>query len=355
MKLRRLGQLFSFRRYNLLKKYFQNPLRALMASSGIFKRPQKLITRNNQVIAVNRGDLPLWEEYFTSRTCTVFPEGSLFRVVPNDSRFAPYHIKGNCQCFTFEPQRWNKNASRAPLVRELELAEKSVYSQHGEDGVIEALLRHIPATYDYIVEFGAYDGITMSNSRYLIEDKGWSAFLIELDSRFYKRLASLYAENEKVTTLRAAVTPTNINRLFKQAEVPKDFDILSIDIDGPDYYVWQGLTEYRPKIVIIEYNSSIAPEREYVVPAQEAFARGGTDREGASFLSLYQLGKSKGYRLVYSELSGANLFFVHHSCAVSAEFTEVEPSLLYQPPHYGLLSGGTAPNGRGYPPSKSFT
>jgi len=348
MKIRRLAGLFHISRYRSLRKAFRNPLWALVASAGMLKKTFMLKTNSGSVITVNRDDLPVWGEYFTSKTCKVSIADGLFHVVPNNARFPPYYIKGGCQCLTFKPERWNKNAYRAPFFRELELGEKSVYSQHGEDGVIEALLRHIPVTRKYIVEFGAYDGITMSNSRYLIQNKDWSALLIELDRRFYRRLAALYRNKDKVITLRAAVTPANINRLFKQAEVPRDFEILSIDIDGPDYYVWKGLTDFQPLIVIIEYNSSIPPDREYVVGQSEATTLGGTSREGASILSLYKLGKKKGYNLIYCELTGGNLFFIHESCKQYLDYIELTPSELYQTPQFGVLSGGVAPNGRGY-------
>lgn len=348
MKLSRLGRLLSVTRYRSLKKDFRNPLRALLASSGVSKKPQTLTARAGHRLTVHRGDLPLWEEYFTSRTCKVSVNDDLFHVVPNDGRFAPYDIKGGCQCLTFRPERWNKAAHRVALVRELEQSERAVYSQHGEDGVIVALLSRIPVSHKFIVEFGAYDGVTMSNSRRLIEQEGWAALLIEPDACLYKRLAARYRDYDRVTTLRSFVKPANINRLFRDAAVPEDFEVLSIDIDGPDYYVWQALTDFRPKIVIVEYNACIAPEREYVVPQAEALVLSGTSREGASLLSLYRLGKEKGYNLIYGELAGANLFFIHDSCKQHFDLSGLRPSMLYQPPQFGVLADGPAPNGRGY-------
>ncbi len=348
MTIRWLAGLFRISRYRSRRKDFRNPLLALVASAGVLKKTFMLKTNSGSVITVNRDDLPVWGEYFTSKTCKVSIADGLFHVVPNNPKFPPYDIKGACRCFTHNPQRWNKDAYRNPLVRNLESAEHCLYSQHGEDGVIAALLEKIPVRHKYLVEFGADDGINMSNSRNLIQNGNWAALLIERDQRSFSKLRLLYKCNCNVITLNEFVTADNINELFRQAAVPNDFELLSIDIDGPDYYVWEGLTDFQPRIVIIEYNSSIPPDREYVVGQSEATALGGTSREGASILSLYKLGKEKGDNLIYCELTEGNLFFIHESCKQYLDYIELTPSELYQPPQFGLLSGGVAPNGRGY-------
>ncbi|ALP52179.1 hypothetical protein Tel_02910 [Candidatus Tenderia electrophaga] len=339
-------------RYRTLHKDFKNPLRALYAASGAPRAPQTLITKEGSEINVDRGDVPIWEAYFSSRTCRVEIETSLFKIIPNHPDHPPYYIRGCAQGFTHEPERWCKREARSPLIAALEAAEASIYSQHGEDGVVQRLLEHIPAPHRCVVEFGAYDGICMSNSRHLLSDKGWGGFLIEADKRFFADLSKLYGGNNKVTLHNGFVTEENINDLFRQADVPVDFEVLSIDIDSIDYYVWRGLTEFRPKIVIIEYNSSILPDKEYVVPKADAARLGATSKEGASILSLYKLALAKGYRLVYGELSGANLFFLHESCTEHLDLSGIELVDTYQPPQFGVLAGGEAPNGRGYPAPK---
>ena len=109
--------------------------------------------------------------------------------------------------------------------------------------------------------------------------------------------------------------------------------------------------DFRPKIVIIEYNASIKPDKEYVAPKEKVLEYSGTSNEGASILSLCKLGKRKGYRLIYAELSGANLFFVSESLIDYFETDGFRPDEIYQPPQFGVLCGGSAPNGRGYPDS----
>lgn len=348
VRLRNLARLFSARRYWKLRAGFQTPMRALLAASAVRRRPITLVTRTGEQMVVDRGDTPIWHEYFDPASCQIKIQDGLFHVIPRDPLVPPYRIQGGNGCLTYRPQRWNRDAYRSPLVSRLEVAERRVYSQHGEDGVIEQLLRDIKPTLRYVVEFGAYDGIVMSNSRNLIAHAGWSALLIEGDHRFYRRLHALYRGDPRVKTLNTFVTPENINTLFADAGVPEDFDILSIDVDSIDYYLWQALNAFQPKIVIIEYNASIPPETDYVVPRVDAVRLSGTSREGASIRALCRLGREKGYRLIYSELSGANLFFVHEAYCGVLDAIALPPEALYQPPQFGLLAGGIAPNGRGY-------
>lgn len=348
MRLRNLSRLFSAHRYRKLREDFRAPLRALVAASGVFRGTFRLTTRRGETMVVDRGDVPIWEEYFRPRACRVQIEDALFRILPSDPRWPEYRVAPGSGCATHQPARWNRAAYRSPLTARLEAAEKGIYSQHGEDGVIAELLRSITPARRYIVEFGAYDGCRMSNSRNLIVHAGWSALLIEADRRLYRALHALYRDNPRVVTFNALVTPENLNALFARAGVPPDFDVLSIDVDSIDYHLWEALHGYAPKIVIIEYNASIPPEQEYVVPRDLAASLSGTSREGASILSLYRLGRKKGYRLAYSELSGTNLFFVHDSCWPRLDGLELSAAELYQPPQFGLLAGGSAPNGRGY-------
>lgn len=152
-------------------------------------------------------------------------------------------------------------------------------------------------------------------------------------------------------TLQSFVTPENINQLFTDAGVPVDFDVLSIDIDSIDYFVWEGLTEYTPRIVIVEYNSAIPATEEYIAPRDEAIKLSGTSDEGASLLAYERLAKRKRYQLVYTELSGSNAFFIHESCKQyfpDTDWSQFTVENLYQPPQFGVLAGGKAINGRGY-------
>lgn len=349
MRLRGITTLLDVAKYRRLKQDFKQPFQALLAVSGINRKKYTLETIHGEKLPVDRNDSAVWEQYFSGQDCAVSFENNRFKITPHDEQVPAYYILGGHSGFTDQPQRWNPGAYRSPLFKELEAAERSVYSQHGEDGVIEYLVSKIPDADHFIVEFGAYDGICMSNSRYLIEQQDWSAFLIEADERFYQKLDVLYQTHPKVQILKSLVMPDTINSLFSQANVPKRFDVLSIDIDSVDYYVWEALSDFEPKVVVIEYNSSVPADTEYVVPIEDVERLGATSQEGASLLSFYQLGQRKGYELVYSELSGANLFFVNRDYLHFFEHQALTPDELYQPPQFGLIAGGRAANGRGYP------
>ena len=131
--------------------------------------------------------------------------------------------------------------------------EKSIYSQNGEDGIIEYIFNVITPTNKVAVEFGAGDGINLSNTKLLLS-KGWRVNFIECDSKKFSELLSNYAGNEKVAFSDCRVTAENVNQLFSENKgFPEDFDLLSIDIDSQDYKVWEAI-KVKPKVVIIEFN-----------------------------------------------------------------------------------------------------
>jgi hypothetical protein len=108
----------------------------------------------------------------------------------------------------------------------------------------------------------------------------------------------------------AFVTPRNINDLLYEASVPHDLDILSIDIEGNDFWVWAAITNFRPRVVIIEYNAGLDPRSCLVQPYVEDWQWDGTSYYGASLGALRWLGRERGYRLVHTDLTGVNAFFV---------------------------------------------
>ena len=116
-------------------------------------------------------------------------------------------------------------------------------------------------------------------------------------------------EDHKLTVMQAFITAENIEELFGRGEVPKEFDLLSIDIDRNDYHVWEKISSYRPRVVAIEYNSLYPPTMSWVIPYDPKAYWDGTTRTGQAE-ALEELGTKKGYRLVGCTLSGMNAFFV---------------------------------------------
>jgi hypothetical protein len=230
---------------------------------------------------------------------------------------------------------------------DLEQHERSVFSQGGEDGVIEKIFQIIEPTTRFAVEFGAGDGVQGSNVRNLFL-QGWRGFQIEGNPKHFRELQQNYGGLPQVKNLLAWVWPGNIEFLFETNGVPEDLDFLVIDIDSNDYWVWKVIHAFRPKVVQIEYNAAFAPPQRAVVEYHPMNHPDSTDYYGASIQSLYELGKRKGYELIYCTKSGINLFFVDKIYYDRFEIADNSPAKLYRPPSFGHKSGGRAPNGRGW-------
>ncbi len=328
-------------------------MKAYLFLMGLLGSKIKLVDINGYEFTTNKDDLEIWNELLVSKTAQVEIEKGLFKITPLDRKFSTYFVAGNNFKINYPKKRFNEDVLKYSYFQVLQNSEKSIYSQHGEDGVIEKLFSYIPAEShtNFIIEFGAHDGIKMSNSRFLIEKK-WNAFLIEADQRLFKKLKKVYPlkgeYNQQVKILNSFVTVENINQLFLDAKVPKDFSVLSIDVDGIDYYLWEKC-EFKPALVIIECNPIIPPDQTYVVSKEKAYEYSGTSKEGASFKSLVQLGKQKNYSLVYVELVGSNLFFLRNDLLKYIPNFEIIPfEKMYQTPQFGVLTNGLALNGRGY-------
>ena len=200
--------------------------------------------------------------------------------------------------------------AEAAAAVDLAAAERKVFSQFGEDGVVERIFEVIEPTSKFVVEFGAHDGTTASNARNLVVNHGWGAYLIEGDPKLSRKLAKAYAPHPYVTTQQAWVFPGNIEILFEEAGVPKDLDYLVIDIDSNDYYVWRAIHDFRPKVVMLEASIFFPPPQLMVVDFHPMNYWDKTEYHGASLQSFYNLAKKKGYELVHCMSYGPNCLFV---------------------------------------------
>ncbi len=172
---------------------------------------------------------------------------------------------------------------------------RKVTSQYGEDGIIAKALEVIGRADNWCVEFGSWDGRKCSNTYNLIEAKGYSAVLIEASAKRFVNLKENFRHNDKVICLNEFVgfdSADGLDVILGRTEIPKDFDVLSIDIDGNDYHVWEAVKEYRPKVVVIEFNPTIPKTVEFVQRRDFGVT------QGSSLLSISKLSKSKGYELV---------------------------------------------------------
>jgi hypothetical protein len=189
--------------------------------------------------------------------------------------------------------------------RWLETFARSFTSQFGEDGIIEKALEIVGNSDKWCVEFGCWDGKHLSNTLNLIENKGYSAVLIEGDKKKFRDLLKTCQGNDKVIPLNLFVgfeKRNGLDAILQEVEIPVDFDVLSIDIDGNDYHVWKAVECYKPKIVVIEYNPTIPNKVEFVQKPDMRVL------QGSSLLSIHMLAKSKKYELI--AVTTTNAIFV---------------------------------------------
>ena len=195
--------------------------------------------------------------------------------------------------------------------KRLNKSEYQVFSQNGEDGIIQEIFNRIGTTNKYFVEFGVTDGLE-TNSLLLLY-KEWKGLWIDGNSEDIKKINARFSDfikDGRITVKEQFITAENIESIFKSADVPVDLDLLSIDIDYNTYYVWEAITNYKPRVVAIEYNAIFPPDSHFVVKYDAKRMWDGTTYFGASLLALEQLGKSKGYNLVGCVFTGTNAFFV---------------------------------------------
>jgi methyltransferase FkbM-like protein len=191
--------------------------------------------------------------------------------------------------------------------KSLKSFETNVNSQYGEDGVTEEILARLGKSTDldkWCVEFGAWDGLHLSNTCRLIQEVGYSAVLIEGNPAKYKELCKNFPQTNivKLCEFVDFKGQKSLENILLGTDIPKEFDFLSIDIDGNDYHILASLSEIRPKLICIEFNSHIPNEVEFVQKADFKI------NVGSSAKSLILLAQEKGYDLVHA--TQGNLFFV---------------------------------------------
>jgi hypothetical protein len=197
---------------------------------------------------------------------------------------------------------------RAWQASDLRAFESRVFSQNGEDGIIKELLRRIGIKHHFFVEFGVEAGLECNCAR-LAREEEWSGVFLEASPQLFSGLAENYRAFPSVRYQQVAVTSHNIEQLLQQHQVPVDFDLLSIDIDGNDYWVWKAIQRWQPRLVVIEYNAAYPPPARWVMQENLEHRWGGNDYYGASLTSLATLGRCKGYTLVATDSRGINAFF----------------------------------------------
>ena len=186
--------------------------------------------------------------------------------------------------------------------------KKNIYSQSGEDGIIEEIFKRLKNKINKTcVEFGAWDGIHLSNTYNLIKNHNFKSILIEGDKKKFKELINNVPDKNiiKINKFIEFSGKNKLDNLLKKFNFPKNFDFLSIDIDGNDYHIFQGLKIYRPKLICIEFNPTIPNEVNFIQEKNIEI------NQGCSALALIELAKKKKYSPIAA--TDLNLFFIENS------------------------------------------
>ncbi len=224
-----------------------------------------------------------------------------------------------------------------PAPARLEDVEFSIFSQFGEDGILQYLIRHVKVPDTTFVEVGV-GNYRESNTRFLLENNNWRGIAVNGDdthARFI--LGSKLAWRYDIEPVQAFVTRDNIGQIIEDFGLSGQIGLLSIDVDGVDYWLWNAITDVTPAIVVMEFNALFGPDATVTVPYDPTFvdaeAHWSRAYFGASLGALAHLGKQRGYRLVGCSSNAANAFFVHDSLADDA-LPEVSTREAWRAPRF---------------------
>ena len=207
--------------------------------------------------------------------------------------------------------------------------EACYYSQNGEDGIVAEIFRRIGTTNKFSVEIGVEDG-RECNTANLLRHAGWSGVLVEGDAERYERLRRSFRRVRRAKPVHAFVTAANVLSVFEDASVPLEFDLLSIDVDGNDLWIWQQLLDrHKPRVAIAEFNPYYPPPARWVMPYEAEHRWDDTTYFGASLSSMVDLFESFGYAFVGIECNVVNAFFVRRELLERLGFPEASPESVY--------------------------
>ena len=178
-------------------------------------------------------------------------------------------------------------------------------SEHGEDAVIEWLFSVIGEETKWCVDLGALNGTHGSNVWRLIKELGWSGVLIEADKTYFDKLEAEYKDTPQAHCVNSFVSfegENSLDTVFARTPLPTTFDLFSLDIDGNEYHLWDSLVDYRPRVMLVEFNPTIPNDVAFIQPCDMSVF------QGSSLRALIELGKRKGYELVAT--NEVNAFFV---------------------------------------------
>jgi hypothetical protein len=212
--------------------------------------------------------------------------------------------------------------------------EYKVFSQWGEDGIIQHLIKSLEIKNKTFIEFGVED-FTESNCRFLLMNDNWRGFVVDGSlSNIEKIKKSYFYWRYDLNAFHAFITKNNINEILQHSAFDKDIGILSIDIDGNDWFILEAISFYQPRILICEYNDVFGKDRAISVPYDPQFIR--TERHysnlyfGASIAAMTYLANKKGYALVGVNSNRNNAFYVRKDLLCD-QAPAVDLDQIYEP------------------------
>jgi len=245
---------------------------------------------------------------------------------------------------------------RLDLLAEFDDVEFRVFSQNGEDGILHYIFSLIGTTNKTLVEMCAGDGAE-NNTTNLILNHGWNALLFEGNPFLVKKGAAFFAKHPDSRIwppkyVEAWITRENVNQIISGNGVEGEIDLFSLDLDGNDYWIWKALTVIEPRVVILEYQDILGPDRSVTIPYdpkfQAEFGPHGPDYCGASLAAFVKLGKEKGYRLVGCQRYGYNAFFMKNGVG-EKYFPEIDHRLCFRHPKVKFGMEHRYPNSKDRP------
>ncbi len=225
--------------------------------------------------------------------------------------------------------------NKKETIKTLDEVEFQVFSQRGEDGIIQYLINKIDIPNKIFVEFGV-ETYTESNTRFLLINNNWSGLIIDgnKDNINFIKKDFIYWKYD-ITAIESFITRDNINRLISEYTKIEDIGVLSVDIDGNDYWVWKEIECIKPRIVICEYNSAFGSQKKVTIPYKESFVRGKEHFSelyfGASLAAFCELAEQKGYDFVGTTRAGVNAYFVRKD--LSSSFRKFSPDEGFNESH----------------------
>lgn len=203
-----------------------------------------------------------------------------------------------------------------PSVTDLASTEFRVFSQNGEDGILEWLVAKLPMIPHTFIEFGV-ENYLESNTRFLLMNRNWRGLVIDgsKENIDFIKNQSLYWQHD-LTAVSSFITAENINTIFKDNNFIGDIGILSVDIDGNDYWVWEAIDVINPAIVVVEYSAVLGDIYPLSIPYQADFYRFNAHYSGqyagASIAAFNYLAEQKGYQLLGTNSTGVNAFYIRN-------------------------------------------